>query len=74
MRKPLFDQKELMIDTQKLHEETVRLIKYILFNSNHLFKTVTFRITGQHKSEVYEKSIYYYDKFVKKKKKKRENN
>ena len=51
MRKPLFDQKELMIDTQKLHEKTVHLIKkkkYILFNSNHLFKTVTFRITRQH--------------------------
>ena len=25
-------------------------------------------MTGQHESEVYEKSVYYYDKFVKKKK------
>ena len=71
MRKPLFDQKELMIDTQKLREKTVQV--NIPFNLNHLLKTVTFRITGQHESEAYEKSVYYYDEFVKKKRKKKNN-
>ena len=28
-------------------------------------------MTGQHESEVYEKSVYYYDKFVKKEKEKK---
>ena len=37
-----------IIDTQKLCEETVHLIKCILFNQNHLFKTMTFRIIRQH--------------------------
>ena len=36
MRKPLFDQKELMIDTQKLHEKTA--IKTIKMNKTEIYE------------------------------------
>ena len=67
-----FKEQIRMIDTPQLHEKAVHLKKKecILFNSDHLFKIVTFWIIRQHEWEAYEKSVYYYDEFVKKKKKK----
>ena len=60
--------KKKMTDTQEIRKKKNRSFKCILFNWNCLYKTVVFWIIKQHEREVYEKSVYYCDEFVKKKK------